>query len=147
MARLVQEGKVRFIGLSEASAGTIRRAHGIWPLSAVQSEYSLWERGVEASVLPTLRELNIGLVAFSPLGRDFLTSHFQKAVDIPSGDYRKTDPRFSEVNFPGNLRIVEILSTLAKIYKCFFMFQAALQINEHIADGNGLHWVVNPAGG
>jgi aryl-alcohol dehydrogenase-like predicted oxidoreductase len=118
MARLVEEGKVRFIGLSEASAQTIRRAHAVWPLTAVQSEYSLWERGVETSILPTLRELGIGFVAFSPMGRGFLASRFKKAAELPDQDYRRTDPRFSEANFAANLRIVELLGDLAQVYGC-----------------------------
>jgi aryl-alcohol dehydrogenase-like predicted oxidoreductase len=118
MARLVQEGKVRFIGLSEAGDQTIRRAHAVWPLTAVQSESSLWERGVETSILPTLRELGIGFVAFAPMGRGFLASRFRSAADIPDQDYRRTDPRFSEANFAANLRIVEILGDLEMAYSC-----------------------------
>ena len=92
MARLVEEGKVRFLGLSEAGDATIRRAHAVHPISALQSEYSLWERNLETDIIPTLRELGIGLVAFSPLGRGFLTGTAKRAEEYPEGDYRRGDP-------------------------------------------------------
>ena len=107
LARLVAEGKVLHIGLSEASAETIRRAHAIHPITALQSEYSLWTRDPEAEVLPLLRELGIGLVAYSPLGRGFLTGQFTAASDLPSDDFRSSIPRFSADNFAQNLRIVD----------------------------------------
>jgi aryl-alcohol dehydrogenase-like predicted oxidoreductase len=98
MADLVRAGKVRFLGLSEAGAATLRRAHAVHPISALQSEYSLWERNLEAEVLPVLRELGIGLVPFSPLGRGFLTGTAKPAADYPEGDYRRGDPRFQDAN-------------------------------------------------
>ena len=94
MARLVEAGKVRFLGLSQTSAATLRRAHAVHPISALQSEYSLWEREIEDAVLPTLRELGIGLVPFSPLGRGFLTGSAKRAERYPRGDFRRNDPRF-----------------------------------------------------
>ena len=93
MAKLVSEGKVRFLGLSEAGEKTIRRAHAVHPITAVQSEYSLWERNLEPLIIPTLRELGIGLVPFSPLGRGFLTGAVKRAEEYPEGDYRKGDPQ------------------------------------------------------
>src|SRR5687767_9107895 len=113
MADLVREGKVRFLGLSEAGARTIRRAHAVHPISALQSEYSLWERNLEADILPTLRDLGISLVPFSPLGRGFLTGAVQRAEDYPPGDYRRNDPRFSGPNFDANLRAAQIVHDLA----------------------------------
>ena len=94
MADLVREGKVRYLGLSEAGVETIRRAHAVHPISALQSEYSLWERNLEAEIIPVLRELEIGLVPFSPLGRGFLTGTARRAEEYPEGDYRRGDPRF-----------------------------------------------------
>ena len=94
MADLVREGKARFLGLSEAGVETIRRAHAVHPISALQSEYSLWERHLEAEIIPVLRELEIGLVPFSPLGRGFLTGTARRAEEYPEGDYRRGDPRF-----------------------------------------------------
>jgi aryl-alcohol dehydrogenase-like predicted oxidoreductase len=104
MSELVREGKVRFLGLSEAGERTIRRAHTVHPISAVQSEYSLWERNLEPAIIPVLRELGIGLVAFSPLGRGFLTGRVQRAEDYPQGDYRRGDPRYQGENFDANMR-------------------------------------------
>ncbi|MGH7647212.1 MAG: aldo/keto reductase [Gemmatimonadaceae bacterium] len=104
MSELVREGKVRFLGLSEAGERTIRRAHAVHPISAVQSEYSLWERNLEPTIIPVLRELGIGLVAFSPLGRGFLTGRVQRAEDYPQGDYRRGDPRYQGENFDANMR-------------------------------------------
>ena len=114
MAELVKEGKVRHIGLSEVGPITIRKAHAIHPLAAVQSEYSLWETGIEAKVLPVLRELGIGLVAYSPVGRGFLTGAIRKEADIPAGDFRRTVPRFQGENFKNNLRLVEAVERLAR---------------------------------
>jgi len=115
MADLVHEGKVRFLGLSEVGEALIRRAHAVHPISALQSEYSLWERGLELDVLPVLRELGIGLVPFSPLGRGFLTGTAQRAEEYPEGDYRRTgDPRLQGANFDANQRAVGIVTALAQ---------------------------------
>jgi aryl-alcohol dehydrogenase-like predicted oxidoreductase len=114
MAKLVEAGKVRYIGLSEASANTIRRAAQIHPIAALQSEYSLWTRDLEATILPVCEELGIGVVAYSPLGRGFLTGAFKKPEDFDAGDSRRNNPRFSSENFAGNLRLVEIVSQIAR---------------------------------
>jgi aryl-alcohol dehydrogenase-like predicted oxidoreductase len=114
MADLVREGKVRFLGLSEAGEATIRRAHAVHPVSALQSEYSLWERNLEGAILPLLRELGIGLVAFSPLGRGFLTGTARRAEDYPEGDYRRGDPRFQGANFDANMRAASVVQELAR---------------------------------
>jgi aryl-alcohol dehydrogenase-like predicted oxidoreductase len=114
MADLVREGKVRFLGLSEAGETTIRRAHAVHPVSALQSEYSLWERNLEGAILPLLRELGIGLVAFSPLGRGFLTGTVRRAEDYPEGDYRRGDPRFQGANFDANMRAASVVQELAR---------------------------------
>jgi aryl-alcohol dehydrogenase-like predicted oxidoreductase len=113
MADLVREGKVRFLGLSEASEQTIRRAHSMHPIAALQSEYSLWERNLEASIIPALRELGIGLVPFSPLGRGFLTGAVKRAEEYPKGDYRRGDPRFQGSNFDANVRAAAVVRELA----------------------------------
>jgi aryl-alcohol dehydrogenase-like predicted oxidoreductase len=113
MADLVREGKVRFLGLSEASSTTIRRAHAVHPISALQSEYSLWERHLESEILPLLRELGIGLVPFSPLGRGFLSGTARRAEDYPEGDYRRTDPRFQGTNFDANVRAASVVGEIA----------------------------------
>ena len=107
MAKLVQQGKVRHIGLSEASAKTLRRASTVHPITALQSEYSLWTRDPEGEILDTCRELGIGFVAYSPLGRGFLTGRFQSEQDFEAGDYRKNSPRFQGDNFKRNLAIVK----------------------------------------
>ena len=104
MAALVREGKVRFLGLSEAGEKTIRRAHAVHPITAVQSEYSLWERNLEARIIPLLRELGIGLVPFAPLGRGFLTGSVKRAEEYPEGDFRRNDPRYQGENFDANMR-------------------------------------------
>ena len=114
MAELVKAGKVRHLGLSEASASTIRRAAKVHPIAALQSEYSLWTRDLEATILPACEDLGIGLVAYSPLGRGFLTGAFSKPDDFAASDYRRSNPRFSEENFAGNLRLVEIVSEIAR---------------------------------
>ncbi|HEV7708929.1 MAG TPA: aldo/keto reductase [Asanoa sp.] len=114
LAKLKQEGKILHIGLSEASPETIRRAHAIHPITALQSEYSLWTRDPEAEVLPLLRELGIGLVAYSPLGRGFLTGQFTAASDLPGDDFRSSSPRFTEGNFAHNLRIVDEVRAVAQ---------------------------------
>jgi aryl-alcohol dehydrogenase-like predicted oxidoreductase len=111
---LIREGKVRYFGLSEAGAANIRRAHAVHPVSALQSEYSLWERGLEAEILPVLRELGIGLVPFSPLGRGFLTGTAQRAEDYPEGDFRRGDPRFQGENFTANMRAADAVRALAE---------------------------------
>ncbi|MEV0714727.1 aldo/keto reductase [Asanoa sp. NPDC050611] len=113
MAELVAEGKVLHIGLSEAGPSTIRRAHATHPVAALQSEYSLWTRDLEDEVLPLLRELGIGLVAYSPLGRGFLTGRFTKPDDVRSDDFRATLPRFSAANFAENMKIVEEVRAVA----------------------------------
>lgn len=113
MADLVREGKVRFLGLSEVGEATIRRAHAVHPISALQSEYSLWERNLEARILPVLRELGIGLVPFCPLGRGFLTGAVQPAETYPEGDFRRRDPRFQGENFEANRHAAEVVHTLA----------------------------------
>jgi aryl-alcohol dehydrogenase-like predicted oxidoreductase len=112
MADLVREGKVRFLGLSEAGEQTIRRAHAVHPISALQSEYSLWERNLEPRIIPTLRELGIGLVPFAPLGRGFLTGSAQRAEEYPEGDYRRGDPRYQGENFDANMRAASIVREL-----------------------------------
>jgi aryl-alcohol dehydrogenase-like predicted oxidoreductase len=114
MGRLVEEGKVRFLGLSEVGEATIRRAHAVYPISALQSEYSLWERNLERDIIPVLRELGIGLVAFSPLGRGFLTGTAKRAEDYPEGDYRRTDPRFQGQNFDANVRAASVVHDIAR---------------------------------
>ncbi len=113
MAELVAEGKVRHLGLSEAGPTTIRRAHGVHPLTAVQSEYSLWTRDPEPAVLPVLRELGIGLVPYSPLGRGFLTGALRSLDQLDSSDWRRTSPRFMGENFAVNLRLVAEVEAIA----------------------------------
>jgi aryl-alcohol dehydrogenase-like predicted oxidoreductase len=113
MAELVREGKVRFLGLSEAGEKTIRRAHVTHPIAALQSEYSVWERNLEPRIIPLLRELGIGLVPFSPLGRGFLSGTAKRAEEYPEGDYRRGDPRFQGQNFDANMRAASILRDLA----------------------------------
>ena len=107
MAELVAAGKVRFLGLSEASADTIRRAHAVHPITALQSEYSLWTRDLEPEILPTLRELGIGLVPYSPLGRGFLTGTISSTADLGANDFRRSNPRFADDALPANLAIVD----------------------------------------
>jgi aryl-alcohol dehydrogenase-like predicted oxidoreductase len=113
MADLVSEGKVRYLGLSEAGAATIRRAHAVHPISALQSEYSLWERNLEPEIIPVLRELGIGMVPFSPLGRGFLTGTAKRAEEYPEGDYRRGDPRYQGANFDANMRAASAVQELA----------------------------------
>ncbi len=112
VAELVKEGKVRYFGLSEAGVTNIRRAHAVLPVSAVQSEYSLWERNLEADVIPALKELGIGLVPFSPLGRGFLTGEVKRAED-PEGDFRRGDPRYQGENYDANVRAAEAVRSVA----------------------------------
>jgi aryl-alcohol dehydrogenase-like predicted oxidoreductase len=118
MARLVEQGKVRYLGLSEAGAKTIRRAHATHPITALQTEYSLWTRDPEDEILGVCRELGIGFVAYSPLGRGFLTGQFKKFEDIPANDYRRQTPRFQGENFERNLRLVERIQQLAAEKHC-----------------------------
>ncbi len=114
MAELVEEGKVRHLGLSEAGAETIRRAHSVHPITAVQTEYSLWTRDIEAEILPTLRELGIALVAYSPLGRGFLSGRFSSPEDLDDGDFRKYGPRFTGQNLESNRRLAERVKEIAE---------------------------------
>ena len=118
MASLIDAGKVRYLGLSEASTKTIRRAQAVHPIAALQSEYSLWTRDPEDEVIPTLRELGIGLVAYSPLGRGFLTGRFQSPDDFPEGDFRRSNPRFQEENFTRNLELVDRVKEIAAEHDC-----------------------------
>jgi aryl-alcohol dehydrogenase-like predicted oxidoreductase len=113
MAELVREGKVRHLGLSEAGARTIRRAHAVHPIAALQSEYSLWERNLEPEIVPLLRQLGIGLVPFSPLGRGFLTGAVRRAEEYPESDFRRRDPRFQGANFDANVRAADAVRALA----------------------------------
>jgi aryl-alcohol dehydrogenase-like predicted oxidoreductase len=114
MAQLVKEGKVRHIGLSEAGAGTLRRAASVHPIAALQTEYSIWERDVEEEILPTCRELNIGFVPYSPLGRGFLAGGIRSLTDLPADDWRRNDPRYSAENLPRNLRVVDAITAVAQ---------------------------------
>ena len=118
MAELVRAGKVRYLGLSEASAQTIRRAHKVHRISALQTEYSLWTRDPEDEILPTTRELGIGFVAYSPLGRGFLTGQIKRFEDFAPDDYRRNSPRFQAENFQKNLELVKRVEELAKEKKC-----------------------------
>jgi aryl-alcohol dehydrogenase-like predicted oxidoreductase len=118
MAELVREGKVRFLGLSEASAPTIRRAHQVYPITALQSEYSLWSRDVEDEILPTCRELNIGFVPWSPLGRGFLTGEVKTFEDLAANDWRRMSPRFQGENFQRNLDLVDRVRSIADAKNC-----------------------------
>lgn len=113
LAQLVQEGKIARIGLCEVSAATLRRAHAVHPVAAVQTEYSLWTRDVEVEVLPTCRELGIGLVAYSPLGRGFLTGRFQNDAAFEEGDFRASLPRFQPENITANRSLVDVITALA----------------------------------
>ncbi|MGW7522320.1 aldo/keto reductase [Streptomyces sp. NPDC054783] len=113
LGELVAEGKVRHIGLSEASAETIRRAHAVHPITAVQSEYSLWTRDVEAEVLPACRELGIGFVPYSPLGRGFLAGRFTSPDELDANDFRRNNPRFTDANLEANLRLAEKVKEIA----------------------------------
>jgi aryl-alcohol dehydrogenase-like predicted oxidoreductase len=118
MARLVEQGKVRYLGLCEAGPETIRRAHAVHPLSAVQMEYSLWTRDAETAILPVLRELGIGFVAYSPLGRGFLTASFRARSDLLSSDRRHDHPRFQEGNFERNLALLDPVKSVAEAKGC-----------------------------
>ncbi len=118
MAELVREGKVKYIGLSEAGPATLRRANAIHPISALQTEYSLWTRDPEDQILPTCGELGIGFVAYSPLGRGFLTGRFARPEDIPADDFRRNNPRFQGENFSTNLKLVERVREIASAKHC-----------------------------
>ena len=118
MAELVAAGKVRFLGLSEAGAETIRRANAVHPIAALQTEYSLWSRDPEDVILPTVRALGIGFVAYSPLGRGFLTGRFRSADDLPADDYRRSSPRFQGENFRKNLDLVDRIRQIARQKGC-----------------------------
>jgi aryl-alcohol dehydrogenase-like predicted oxidoreductase len=118
MAELVREGKVRCLGLSEAGAATIRRAHAVHPITALQTEYSLWSREPEDAILPTVRELGIGFVPYSPLGRGFLTGRIRRIEDLDPDDYRRTSPRFAGDNFARNLKLVDEIHAIAREKRC-----------------------------
>lgn len=118
MAELVAQGKVRFLGLSEAAPETIRRAHAVHPIAALQTEYSLWSRDAEAALLPTVRELGIGYVAYSPLGRGFLTGQFKSPADFAPDDWRRNHPRFEGANFDRNLALVREIEAIAADKGC-----------------------------
>jgi len=118
MADLVKEGKVRYLGLSEAGAATLKKAHATHPIAALQSEYSLWERGVEEDILPVCQDLGIGFVPYSPLGRGFLTGQISSRDDLPEDDYRRNDPRYSEDNFAVNMKLVDVVKDVAGRHHC-----------------------------
>ena len=118
MADLVRQGKVRYLGMSEAAPATIRRAHKVHPITALQTEYSLWTRDPEDEILPTVRELGIGFVAYSPLGRGFLTGQIKSFEDFAADDYRRNSPRFQGENFAKNLDLVRRVEAIAKEKKC-----------------------------
>jgi aryl-alcohol dehydrogenase-like predicted oxidoreductase len=118
MAQLVEQGKVRYIGLSEAAPATLRRAHKVHPISALQTEYSLWSREPEDEILPTIRELGIGFVPYSPLGRGFLAGRFRKPEDLAADDWRSQSPRFQGDNFAKNLAVLDQINLLAKKKGC-----------------------------
>ncbi len=115
VSELVREGKVRFFGLSEVGVANIRKAHAVLPVSAVQSEYSLWERNLETDVIPVLRELGIGLVPFSPLGRGFLTGLVKRADEYPENDFRRNDPRYQPENYEKNMKAASVVHEIAKV--------------------------------
>jgi len=117
MAELVREGKVRYLGLSEASARTIRRAHAVHPIAALQTEYSLWSRDAEDEILPAVHELGIGFVAYSPLGRGFLSGRIRSVDDLEPGDYRRNSPRFQGENFARNLALVDAIHAIAQEHR------------------------------
>jgi aryl-alcohol dehydrogenase-like predicted oxidoreductase len=135
MAKLVHKGKVRFLGLSEAGAETIRRAHAVHPITALQSEYSLWTRDPEKEVLGVCRELGIGLVPYSPLGRGFLTGQIKRFEDLPEDDYRRSSPRFEGENFQRNLALVKQVEEIAREKKCT---PAQLALAWVLAQGNDI---------
>jgi aryl-alcohol dehydrogenase-like predicted oxidoreductase len=113
VGELIKEGKARFFGLSEAGIANIRRAHAVHPVSALQSEYSLWERNLEPEIIPVLRELGIGLVPFCPLGRGFLTGEVKRAEEYPEGDFRRNDPRYQGENYDANVKAAQVVNNIA----------------------------------
>jgi aryl-alcohol dehydrogenase-like predicted oxidoreductase len=115
VGNLVKAGKVRFFGLSEAGVANIRRAHAVYPVTALQSEYSLWERNLEPAIIPALRELGIGLVPFCPLGRGFLTGEVRRAQEYPESDFRRTDPRYQEENYDANMAAAGVVGEIAAV--------------------------------
>ncbi|MGD0614182.1 MAG: aldo/keto reductase, partial [Verrucomicrobiota bacterium] len=135
MSELVRAGKVHHLGLSEAAPATIRRAMKVHPIGVLQTEYSLWTRDVEAEILPVCRELGIGFVAYSPLGRGFLTAKFKKPGDLPPGDWRRNSPRFQGDNFESNLELTGRIEALAKRKKCT---PAQLALAWVLAQGNDI---------
>jgi aryl-alcohol dehydrogenase-like predicted oxidoreductase len=135
MAELVRAGKVRYLGLSEASPKTIRRAHKVHPISALQTEYSLWERDPEDEILPTVRELGIGFVPYSPLGRGFLTGQFKRFEDLAPDDFRRMSPRFQGENFQKNLDLVAKIEEIAREKSCT---AAQLALAWVLAQGNDI---------
>lgn len=118
MAELVRQGKVRYLGMSEAAPSTLRRAHEVHPISALQTEYSLWSRDPEDEILPTVRQLGIGFVPYSPLGRGFLAGRFRKLEDLAADDWRRESPRFQGENFAKNLSVLEQINQLAEQKRC-----------------------------
>jgi aryl-alcohol dehydrogenase-like predicted oxidoreductase len=135
MSELVRAGKVRYLGLSEAAPATIRRAMKVHPISALQTEYSLWTRDVEAKILPLCRDLGIGFVPYSPLGRGFLTAKIKKPEDLPPDDWRRNSPRFQNGNFERNLKLAERIEALAKRKGCT---PAQLALAWVLAQGNDI---------
>lgn len=135
LADLVKEGKIRYIGLSEADAETIRRAHAIHPVTAIQTEYSLWSRGPETDIIPLCKELNIGFVPYSPLGRGFLTGKIKAINSLDQNDFRRNLPRFQNGNFESNLQIVKCIESMAKDKNCT---PAQLALAWVVARGNHL---------
>ena len=135
MSQLVKQGKVRYLGLSEAAPATIRRAHKTHPISALQTEYSLWSRDPEEEILKTVRELGIGFVAYSPLGRGFLTGAFKSPEDLPEDDWRRRHPRFQAGNFEKNLQLAERVKAMAAKKKCA---PAQLALAWVMAQGNDI---------
>ncbi|WP_337014066.1 aldo/keto reductase [Pantoea sp. AS142] len=118
LSRLVREGKINHIGLCEVSASTLRRAHSVHPLTALQTEYSLWTRDIEEEILPALKELGIGLVPYSPLGRGFLTGKYRKNSDFSEGDFRKNNERFMQASLDHNAKLLDVIEPLAEKYGC-----------------------------
>ncbi len=135
MAELVKAGKVKYLGLSEAAPRTIRRAHAVHPISALQTEYSLWSRDPEDEILPTIRDLGIGFVPYSPLGRGFLTGQIQKPEDLAADDYRRNSPRFQDANFQKNLALIGEIAAIAASKKCT---PAQLALAWVLAQGNDI---------
>lgn len=135
MAELVKEGKVRYLGLSEASPETVRKAHAVYPITALQTEYSLWSRDVEDEILPVCRELGIGFVPYSPLGRGFLTGQIKVFDDLAEDDYRRFSPRFQGENFEKNLHLVKKIEELAQQKGCT---AAQLALAWLLAQGNDI---------